>query len=143
MAERTPEYPLLKNVTQRQVALANADTPAKKLRALGGLADDLSAEARDLARVASADELQDIARWYGQVKENLVEQAQNIPLHAMVPAEKEKEFQQLAKKLGETAAEVERVAAEVSPDAKPALQRIINTARDGETKFQALAGKVQ
>src|SRR5262245_60651071 len=68
MAQPTPEYPLLKNLTQREVALANATTPDKKLRALGGLADDLSTEAGRLARVASADELQDLARWYGEVK---------------------------------------------------------------------------
>jgi hypothetical protein len=138
---RTPEYPLLKNVTQRQVALANADTPTKKLRALGGLADDLSAEARGLARVASADELQDIARWYGQVKDSLVTQAQNIPPLGMDPVEKKGEFEALAKKMGQTAAEVEKVAAEVSPDAKPALDRIVGMARDGEKKFQALAEK--
>ena len=56
-----------RKIVQRDLALAKAKTPAERLQVLSGLADDLSAQARSLARVASPDELRDLARWYDRV----------------------------------------------------------------------------
>jgi hypothetical protein len=139
-----PKDPFLEKVVQRDVALANADTPAKKLQALGGLADDLSAEARGLARIASPDELKDIARWYDRVvKDGLVKRAETLTNSvAMTPAERKAEFEALARRLGTAADEVKKMTGEVSPDAKPALERIADTARDGQKKLTELAGKL-
>lgn len=138
----TPEHPLLKKLVQRDVAMAKADTPAKRLQALGGLADDLSAEARGLALVASPQELNDFVIWYGKAKDGLVAQADrltNKTAFAMTPAERKAQFAALAEKLGETAAAVDRSAGQASPEAKRALQKIADAARDGQTKLTALA----
>jgi hypothetical protein len=132
-----PEDPFLKRIVQRDLQLAKAATPAERLRALGGLADDLSAQARGLARVAGANELNDLARWYDKaVKDGVVNQVEKLPVHAMPPEEEQKLRQELAAKLGETAAEVDKLLGEVPPEAKPALQRIADSARDGQKQLQ-------
>jgi hypothetical protein len=57
-----------------------------------------------------------------------------------VPAAARKaQFERLATKLGETAAETERAAAEVPEAAKPTLERIVSTAREGEKQLRKLA----
>jgi len=139
-AQPLPDDPFLKKVVQRDLAMAKADTPAKRLQVLGGLADDLSAQARALARVASPDELKDLARWYDKVvKDALMKQAENMNRQvAMTPAEREAQFKSLAEKLGETAAETDKLVGEVPPEAKPALQKIADSARDGQQKLKKL-----
>ncbi len=141
VAEATPDHPFLKKVAQRDVALARTETAAQKLQALGGLTDDLSAEAVALARVASPEDLKDIARWFDRVvKDGLVKQAEKLPEHAMKAAERKAEFTALALKLGETATRAEKATAEVAPEAKPALERIRDSARFGQKKLTELAG---
>lgn len=130
---QTPDDPFLKKLVQRDLALANADTPARRLKVLGGLADDLSSQARSLARVASPDELRDLAHWYSKVvTDAIVKQAERMPVHALPPAERQAEFQALADRLGETAAETDRMLGSVPPESKPALQKIADTARAGQ-----------
>jgi hypothetical protein len=139
MAQPTPEDPFLKKMVERDVALAKADTPAKRLQVLGGMADDLSAQARGLSRVASADELRDLARWYDKVvKDALVKQAEKLPPLAMPEAERQAQFKALADKLGDTAADADKMMGDVPPDAKPALQKIADSAREGQKKLMAL-----
>ena len=123
-------------------ALARAGTPAQKLVALGGLADDLSAEARGLARIASPDELKDVARWFDRVvKDGLVPRAKDLTTDAgSTPAERKAQLADLAARLGHAADEVKKASGEVPPDAKPVLERIADTARFGQKKLQDLAG---
>lgn len=138
--EGTPKHPFLDKVVQRDVALAKADGPAKKLQILGGLAEDLSGEARALSRIASPEELQDVARWFDRVvKSGIVKQAEKIPPQAMTPTELKAQFTDLANKLNATANEVERAMGEVPPESKPALQRIVDVARDGQKKLGEVA----
>lgn len=142
---QTPDDPFLKKMVQRDLALATANTPASRLQVLGGLADDLSSQARALARVASPDELRDLARWYDKVvKDAIVKQAERMPIHAMTQTERQAEFKALADRLGETASETDKMLGEVPPEAKPALQKIADSARDGQKKLLAteLRGKV-
>ncbi|MBA4191854.1 MAG: hypothetical protein C0467_28070 [Planctomycetaceae bacterium] len=137
----TPKDPFLEKMVQRDVALAKANGPAQKLQVLGGLADDLSAEARGLARLANQDELKDVARWYDRVvTDGLVRQAEAMNVNAMTPAERKAQLTELARKLGATADEVKKAAGEVPPDAKPILERIVDTARFGQKKLQDMAG---
>ena len=133
-----PDDPFLKKMVQRDLALAKADTPAKRLQVLSEMADDLSVQARALARVASPDELRDLARWYDKVvKDAIVKQAENLPIHAIDQTERQKEFKALADRLGETAAETDKLLGAVPPDAKPALQKIADAARDGQKKLKS------
>jgi hypothetical protein len=138
----SPRDPFLEKMVQRDVALAKAATPSQKLQALGGLADDLSAEARGLARIASPDELKDVARWFDRVvKEGVVPRAKDLSGDAgSTPAERKAQLADLATRLGHAADEVKKASGEVPPDAKPILERIADTARFGQKKLQDLAG---
>jgi hypothetical protein len=141
LAEASPEHPFLKKISQRNVALARTESPREKFQTLAGLTEDLSAEAVALARVASPDDLKDIARWFDRVvKDGMVRQAERMPEHAMPAAERQAEFAALARKLGETAAQTETATAEVAPEARAALERIRDSARFGQRKMSELAG---
>lgn len=136
----SPKHPLLERIVQRDLALARADTPAKRLEVLGGLADDLSAETRSLARVASPDDLRDLARWFDKVvKDGVVKQAKNLPIHALNPAEKATLFDSLAGKLGAAGQEAEALAREAPSESQPALRKVAETARDGQKALRELA----
>jgi hypothetical protein len=142
MVQATPPHPLLAKVVQWEVALTKADTPAKRLEGLGGLADTLQLEALNLARVASGDELNDLAGWYEKVVKNgIVERAVNMPEHALTRTEREALLSGLANKLAEAGQEVERVAREAPPQSQPALKRIADSARDGQKKLRQLAAE--
>lgn len=136
-AQPTPRDPFVEKLVQRDIALARADTPAKRLLALGGLAEDLSTQTRSLARVASPADLDELAGLFDKVvKTGLARQVESMPEHAMTLTEKQEVYASLAKKLGDMAADADRLSAEVPPEAKPALQKIAASARDGQKKFQ-------
>ncbi len=137
---RTPKDPFLDKIVQRDVALAKADSAAKKLQILSGLADDLSAEARSLARVASPEELQELAKHYDRVvNQALLKRVEELAPLAIPLAELKAEFHALAGKLDETATETKKALGEVPPESKPALQRIVNVAEEGQKKLAKLA----
>lgn len=140
LAQPLPDDPFLRKIVQRDLALAKANTPTERLQILSALADDLSIQARSLARVASKYELGDLARWYDQVvKSAIVPQAETTPAFVMVPAERaarEALLKSLAEKLNENAAETDKLLNEVPPEAKPALQRMTESAREGQKKLQ-------
>jgi hypothetical protein len=132
--------PFLGKIVQRNIELAKAETPAKKLQILGWLAADISDEARSLSRAASPEQLQDIARLFDNtVKDGIVKQAEKLSPQALTPKELKDEFGALATKLAGVATETEKMLNEVSPEAKPALQRIVDRARDGQKKLAELA----
>ena len=133
-------HPLLDKMVQRDVALARAETPAKRLEILGALADDLATETRSLARVANPEELNELAGWYKRVvNDGIVRQAENLPRHGLTPDQKKALLDGLAAKLAETGAEADRLANEAPPESKPALKRIAETARDGQQRLSKLA----
>jgi len=136
LTQSIPDDPFLKKMVARDLALAKADTPAKRLVVLGGMAEDLSIQARSLARVASADELRDLARWYDKVvKGAIVKQAEKMHGVTLTPAEVKARAEMLGaltKQLGDTAAETDQLLNSVPPDAKPVLQKIADAARDGQ-----------
>ena len=135
-----PDDPFLKKMVERDLALAKADTPANRLRVLGGLADDLSVQARSLARVASPDELRDLARWYDRVvKDAILKQAETMHGATLTPADAKARAETLdavTKRLGATAAETDKLLNSVPPEAKPALQKIADAARDGQKTIE-------
>ena len=139
-ADATPKHPLLEKMVQRSQSLARAETPAKRLELLGDMADDLNAETRSLARVASPEELNDLARWFDRVvNKGIVQQAGQLAPHALSAAEKAALFDQLAGKLSEAGAEAEKVSREAPPASQPALKKIADTARDGRKKLRDIA----
>ena len=134
-----PKHPLLDKVVGRDLDLARATTPAQRLEILGGLADDLSAETRGLARVADPDELNDLARWFDRVvRAGIVRQAEQLPPHALTPEKRAALIDQLSAKLADAGREADAAAREAPPHAHPALKTIADSARDGRVKLRAI-----
>ncbi len=134
--------PFLEKMVRWDVALAKADSPSDRLVILSDMADGLSNQTRSLARVANKDELADLARWYDKVvKDGLVRQADKMPIATMTldeRAKRKEQFNALAKQLGEMAGLAARMT-EIPEDAKPAFQKIMKSAREGEQKLRRLA----
>jgi hypothetical protein len=127
--------PLVERLVKRNVALARAETTAKKLEVLNGMADDIVTDARGVANLAPGADLQKMAgRYETVVKSGMVPRAKELkgqPL-AMAPGEKTKLLESLAAKLGADAAATEKLAGEAKQDAQPALKRMADAAREGE-----------
>jgi hypothetical protein len=137
-----PKHPLLAKVVQRDLALARAKTPAQRLEALGGLADDLSAETRGLARVASEDELRDLSGWFKKVVDDgIVKQADLLPALTMSREQKKALLDGLVEKLTDAGRKADQTAKEAPPHAQPALKSIADTARDGEARLRAILAR--
>lgn len=135
-----PRHPLLDKVVQRNVALSRARQPEQRLEILGGLADDLAADTRGLARAANREELDELAAWYKRVvTDGIVRQAENLPPNHLTPDQRKALLNGLAARLAETGAEADKAANEVPPESKPALKRIADTARDGQRRLTQLA----
>jgi len=63
----------------------------------------------------------------------------DLPARTRTPAEEEARrasLKALTKQLSEMAAETDQLLASVPPDAKPALQKIVETARDGQKRIE-------
>ena len=135
-----PKHPLLEKMVERSKTLARAETPAKRLEVLGGMADDLNAETGSLARVAGPEELNDLANLFAKVvNTGLVRQAGQMAPHAMPAAEKAALLEQLAGKLSEAGAEAEKVSRSAPPASQPALKKIADSAREGQKKLRDIA----
>jgi len=138
----TPKDPFLNKMVLWDVDLAKAETTSKRLQILGDMADGLSTQTRSLARVANADELRDLARWYDKVvQDGVVGQAKKLPtLTVNERAKRKEDLSALAAKLAEEANLAEKFT-EVPPDAKPALQTILKSAREGEKELRKLVNE--
>ena len=142
VAAPTQKHPLLEKMVARDVAMARADSPTKKLEVLGAMADDLAGETRGMARIATGTELKQMAGWYEKVvRDGMVPQAGKLNADKLgtQEADRVKLLDGLAAKLSADAAEAESVAREAPPDAQPALKRMADTARDGEKSLRAAA----
>jgi hypothetical protein len=141
-AQPTQKYPLLDKLVKRDAELARANSTTKKLEVLSGMAEDISTEARGMARIAPGSELRQMAGWYEKtVKEGLVRQAGSPRLEKEVTtgAERAKLLESLAARLDADAAAAEALARESPPDAQPALQRMAEAAREGKDSLRAAA----
>lgn len=137
MAQPTPRDPFIEKLVQKNIALAKATRPVERLQALGGLADDISAQTRSLARVANPSDLNELAGIFDKVvKSGLARQVESMPPGALTLTEQQELYSSLAKKLGDMATEADRLVGDVPPEAKPALQKIATSAREGQKKFQ-------
>src|SRR5207245_2462067 len=130
------------NLMQRQIELAGAKgDPEKRLEALGGLAGDLAAETRALARVSSAGEMDDMAEWFQKVVEGgIVPRAKELGGRTLTPAEKAarvKLLDGLAARLSDTARDVGGLVPESPEGARPALKRIVESARSGQSELRS------
>lgn len=136
---KVEKYPLLEKMVAHDIALTRAKTSVDRLEILNRMADDLSANTRDMARIASGPELKQMAGWYDKtVTTGMMEQANKLP-NSMSMAEKKKLLESYAAKLNANATAAETLAREAPPDAQPALNLIADSARKGEKSLRATA----
>jgi hypothetical protein len=132
-------YPLLQRVVEHDIALARATHPVQRIQILSELAETLAQETGALARIASAEELRDLARWYTKVVERgLIPQAEQWIAHR--PAERERQqVLEAARRLEMSATSTEQLLTTVPPHAEPILRHLVQAARDGEQKLKRLS----
>jgi hypothetical protein len=88
-----------------------------------------------MARIASGDELKEMATWYEKVvKDGLASQARELRQQPVgIPeAEKVKLLESYAARLQAEARITEELMNEVPPESQRALRRILEAAREGE-----------
>jgi hypothetical protein len=141
----TPNDPFLEKLTQRFVALSRPETPLRRLELCSELADDISTQERTLARIVEPDGLMALAVLFEKVvNDGMVKQAERMSVTGLSlneRAERKKQLAALAAKLGDMATQAEKMKGEVSPDAKPALEKIEDSARRGEKSLQTQVEK--
>ncbi len=136
-----PSDPFLTKIVQRDLALAQARSADQRLEVLSGLADDVSAEARSLSKIANPEELHDLSGLFQKVvNEGIVEQVRKLPEHAMTRTQKNALLQKLTTQLSEAGLHAEEAARESPPHAQPALKSISDTARESQVKLKAMLG---
>ena len=141
VAVPSPRDPFLDKIVKRNVALAQTKAPDERMVALAGLADDLSAETRGLARIADQDDLRELSGLFQKVvNDGIVRQAERLPPHALTPTQKQALLEKLSTTLDGARQQADQAARESPPHAQPALRTISDTARDGQTKLKAILG---
>ena len=140
-AKESPRDPFLEKIVQRDLALAQAKSPDQRLEVLGGLADDLSSEARSLSKVANPEELRDLSSMFQKVvNEGIVAQVQKMPEHSMTQTQKQELLHKLTTKLAEAGQKADQAAHESPPHAQVPLKAISDTARDGQATLKKFLG---
>jgi hypothetical protein len=138
VARPPQKHPLLDKVVAGNTLLARADTPKRRLEVLGGMAGDIAADTRGMARVAGAAELRQMAGWYDEVvAAGMVRQADRLSASPTEnAADRERFLNEMADKLRADAAEAEKLSREVPQDAQPVLRRMADTARAAEQSLR-------
>lgn len=134
-----PPHPFLERVVQRNISLAKSTSPTDRLANLGLLAEDVRLEARDLARVASAEDLKALAGWYDKlVREGLMTQAEALP--KLEPAARAALLRNLADRLTTAGDDADQMSRDVPQEARDSMRRMAETAKAGQQKLRQLAG---
>jgi len=135
-----PPYPFVQQLVAHDVALARANTASQRLQALSALADTVAQETQALARIATAEELRELVRWYDKVVERgLLQQAQEW-IEQMQTEQERQQLLATAERLAATAQATEKILDTVPPHAQSVLRQLAQTAREGEHKLKRLSG---
>lgn len=140
VARPPQKHPLLDKIVAGNTQLAQAGMSSKRrLEVLGGMAGDIAADTRGMARVASPAELRQMAGWYDEVvATGMVRQADRLssPVGEMQARDRDQFLNAWADKLAADAAEAEKLSREVPQDAQPVLRRMADTARAAEQSLR-------
>jgi hypothetical protein len=140
-AREGPRDPFLEQIVKRDLELAQARSPDRRLEVLGGLAGDVSTEARDLSKIATTEELRDLSGMFEKVvNDGIVDQARRMNENALTQTQKQELLRRLTTKLAEAGQQADQAARESPVHAQPALKTISDTARDGQVKLKAILG---
>lgn len=139
IAKQPEKHPFLEKIVAHNVALSQAKTPAERLQVLNGVADTISANTRDVARIAPPAKLDEMATLYQKtVEQGMVKQLDHLPVN-MDPAEKAKLLDTYATKLNADATAAETLALAVPPGSQPVLKKMADSARKGENALREKA----
>lgn len=130
----TSQDPFLASLLDRNLRLAKAATPRKRLAALVDLADDLQGQTRRLIRRAEVEDLQELAHLFEQVvEEGIVRGANNLPAE-----QRPQVLETAADRLTRAGRDADRLAQEVPGDSANALRVIASAAQHGGDQLRAL-----
>ncbi|HXD86692.1 MAG TPA: hypothetical protein VN641_09370 [Urbifossiella sp.] len=141
VAKEAPRDPFLEIIVKRDLDLARAKSPEQRLEALGGLADDLSAQARTLSKIATPEDLRDLSGMFQKVVgDGIVQQVRAMNADTLSATRKQELYRKLTHQLAEAGRQADESAKESPPHALPALKQISDTARKGQAELQTILG---
>jgi hypothetical protein len=132
-AAKPAQDALLAQLLERNVKLAQVKEAPERVAALGELADDLSGASRNMARVASGEDMNELAGLYAKVVQRIVPQAKNLK-----PEERKVTVAQLSDRLRSAGEAAERLAGEVPTPSVAPLQSIAKAAREADRELRLL-----
>ncbi|HLW68063.1 MAG TPA: hypothetical protein VKS79_22285 [Gemmataceae bacterium] len=138
VASSSATDPLLAKVMDRNLALATADSPTKRVQTLSDLADDLDGQTRQLALVAQTDDLQTLAKLYDEVlKAGIVKQAGEVRLE-----DRQKVLKPIADRLFAASEQMRQTANDMPNKAEP-LKQMALAADEASQKLNILIKKTE
>ena len=130
------EHALLTREVQHIAALTKADTAPERLRILTDLANDYGNETGHIYKIADADKMDSLARMYDKtVREGMVGQAKQFS-SLMLPGERAARLREAEESLARMERDAALMLDQAPIQAQPALQRMIDSARDGQTQLR-------
>lgn len=132
--KKLSQDPFLASLLERDLRLAKAQTPRKRLETLVDLADDLQGQTRKLIRRAAAEDLQNLAELFAQVvDEGIVRGAGSLPA-----ADRPQVLGAAAERLTRAGQDADRLALEVGDDSAESLRLIAKAAQHGGDQLRTL-----
>jgi hypothetical protein len=126
--------PLVKQVMECDLRLAEANSADKRVQVLAELADHLHQETRLLAERATADDLGALAKLYDDVvRDGLVKRAGKLQLK-----ERRKVLSPIVERLDRAQKDADGWASKAPAASAPALRQIARTAQGGHLKLKSL-----
>jgi hypothetical protein len=133
-----PKHELLARSVKHHVDLSKSATAPERLNIFTEWSAEVSAEAKDVYKAASREELSKFAALYeSTVAGGVIEQAKKLEENP----ERAKHLQTTMNLLTTTAAETSSLAAEAPPDAQAAFKRMATAADKARTELRLLLAK--
>ncbi|HEV3202955.1 MAG TPA: hypothetical protein VGY77_01160 [Gemmataceae bacterium] len=133
----SPKDAFLANLMDRNLRLAEAKSPHKRLEALADLADDLQTHTRKIIRKAQAGDLQQLARLYEQViREGIGRSAKEVS-----PGQRLQVLKPIAERLTRAGRDAGGMASDVPDESAGALRLIASAAKKGGDELRVLFGE--
>jgi hypothetical protein len=136
-----PRHELLGSEVNHLVRLAKATGPAERVTVWADVTGDLGNEVRQVYLYAPDEDIKALGAMFDSaVNKGLVAQAAQLRDRADIAVtERHKLLTAADARLTATATEADELLKQAPPQAKPVLERIAKTARDGSAKLQRLA----
>ncbi len=132
--EKTKETTLAGRLLEKNLELARASTPKKRLEALADLASLLERESQSLSEVAGPQEMTDLAGLFGRVvNDGIVPRANSLPAPERRPT-----LGPIRDQLDKAGRHAEKMARAASPEKRNTWLQLAAVARDGHRRLSML-----